>query len=503
MNNNNGSDNINKSEKINHIFNKKLCDLIYVVDDCILGDDIHGIILSLIDEFNKLSINNIRHNLEISQYYAINKEYMKKEGLNKCENCEIVLKYYNTTIYFTNEKNTHLENTDYKNTVSDCIINKGVIRFYIKQKNEDMYKYTMIRIAKINKIDYLKQFKHKLYHNNDAIRKLENNMNIAVNKGQSDAIIALAMTGNLESINIERMKEMVKKINNIIFNSKNALINIQIDKSNELFSYIPDETSIKTAHTVAKTIKNIKKFDHLSIILIPNNEPIILYMENNKNIENPAIPIDSNIIILPTNIINSKFSNLNKNFTIKSISDYFNILIINDNKINNMISSGTQNVSSDNLLRSDRLSRRLRRNDSHSSSSPKRHTMTSNNISRSDILFSEAASSTLLLSKAQEQYPRILQMPSFNNEPITNMSISYKTALKRLEEQIKNIIINNTSEQSLMDGGIDLWDEENHNMVHRGRYTYQTGTIIRDKNNVAIPIKGGLPNEYEYPDIDV
>ena len=332
------------------------------------------------------------------------------------------MKYYNTTIYFINEKNNPYKKTESKIYVNkkitvDCGINRGVIRFYIKQKNDDIYKYTKIRIAKINKSDCFKHFKDVLYHNNDAIIKLENNINIAVNKGQSDAILALAATGNLEPFNIEKMKDMVNKVNNIIFNSKNALVNIQVDKSEEILSYTPDESSIKTAHTIAKTIRSIKDFNHLFILLIPNNEPVVL-TEHNKNIERPAIPIDSNIVIMSRNIINNKFDDLSSNkgkFVIKTISECLSILMINDNKISNIT--------------------------------------------------------------------------SLNNKPITNISISHKTALKRLEEQIKNIT--NSSEQSLMDGGVDLWNEENHNVVHRNRYTYQTGTIIRDQNNVATPIKGG------------
>ena len=67
-------------------FKTDICDMIFVIDNDILGDDMRAIILSLLNNFLSIMANVSIHNIELSQFYVIgtNKQY---------DNCEILLRY--------------------------------------------------------------------------------------------------------------------------------------------------------------------------------------------------------------------------------------------------------------------------------------------------------------------------------------------------------------------------------------------------------------------------
>ncbi len=127
------------SGKLNPKFINELPDLSFVVNDHVLGDDVRLVIYSLIDEFNKLAYGKLTHNVEISQYYSVDKKLFTRDGDTECENCEVVLKYIDATVCLT-------ENKLSKNS-SDCKLGRGIVRFYLKQKNGDCYKYSRIKVV--------------------------------------------------------------------------------------------------------------------------------------------------------------------------------------------------------------------------------------------------------------------------------------------------------------------------------------------------------------------
>jgi len=329
--------------KLDPEFLKELSKLSFVVGDNVLGDDTHAVILSLVDEFNRIAATDLKHNLELSQYYAVGKGLMNKEGSVQCENCEIVLKYVDTTVCITNGRaRQHIDkdnnkyyhtNKNGERTEINCDISRGLVRFYIKQKQGNTFKYTRIRVVKTQMVDSLKHYIESLYQNNDEIEKLEDATGIAISKGQSEAILQTAKAGNLEPITSKGVTNSTSMVNNIIAETKNASTNSQLTKmgSQRIFSDNPIETAVDAANTVAKKFTDAASalYKDLSAVLVPGNEPLRIGNTaatipatvggtgislkstggginsiNRKPVSHRAsIAIDANLAVLPTNNI--------------------------------------------------------------------------------------------------------------------------------------------------------------------------------------------------------
>lgn len=230
---------------------KNLSNLYFIVNDNILSDDIYDVFLSLLDEFDRITENGLIHNLELSQYYAINQGIKEINGKNECENCELVLRYNNNTVCITNG---HIELIK-KETV--CNISRGLIRFYVKERINDVFKYTKVRVVRIDITNSLNQYENSVYQNNDELEKIEEANNKAVAEGQS---------------NFNKSNENEHNINSIINETKKASTNSQLQKMNEnrIISSTPTQSSVDTAHTFSSSLKN----NDVDVFLVPGNEPL-------------------------------------------------------------------------------------------------------------------------------------------------------------------------------------------------------------------------------------
>jgi hypothetical protein len=333
------------SGKMNPLFVEQLSNLAFVVDNNILGDDAHAIILSLIEEFNRIAAIELKHNIELSQYYA------PTEGII-CENCEIVLKYVDTTVCITNGRvRQHIteENNKYYHTNKlgekiqiDCNISRGLVRFYIKQKNGSTFKYTRIRIVNVQMIDSLKQYIDAIYQNNDEINKLEEATNIAISRGQADIISSLSQSGQLEANTSEGFYCATKTIGKISNEAKNAAVHAQMSKMNNqrIVSPVPTQSAVNAANTVANTIMktNAANTNNMVTVLVPNNEPMPL--QAISNIENVPAVIDSKGISTgtlggSTNTMNSNIANSRSSLVVDAnLAVVPTNNIINDESIN-------------------------------------------------------------------------------------------------------------------------------------------------------------------------
>lgn len=314
--------------KLDSGFIEKLSNLAFVVGDNILGDDAHAVILCLIKEFDRISDLNIKHNLELSQYYALGKALTSQRGLSVCENCEIVLRYVDTTVCISDGRvRKHVSEEDGKyyhtskfgeKTQIDCTINRGVVRLYIKQKDGNMYKYTRIRVVSMEIVDSLNKFYNAIYQDDDEIRKLEDASSIAMSKGQTGAYSSSSKRGRLETITSQDIENATNTINDIVDQTKNSVFGAQLGKitNQRGISTVPNQTSVNAANTVAKSIMNTPNANNMSAIVVPNNEPMLLketsnttaVIDNNgiktniKNINSRAsLAVDSNIAVVPTN----------------------------------------------------------------------------------------------------------------------------------------------------------------------------------------------------------
>jgi hypothetical protein len=301
------------SGKMNPLLVNNLSNLAFVVDDKILNDDAHAVILSLIDEFNKIAALDLKHNPEISQYYSVGNGLSDRNGSIICENCEIVLKYADATVCVTNSKMRQNASEDKGNKSEiDCNISRGLIRFYIKQREGNSYKYKKINVVNVQRLNSLQPYLKSIYQNNDEIKRLEEAGNIALTQGQADAIYSTSKTGQLDINNPEEFQNTTRTVNDIITESKNAIVQSQLNKMNNqrILSLVPTQNSVNAANTVANTIMktNTAKISNLTTVMIPNNEPIPLSVDNNvkpvpANITNEGISVKT---VGGTNTMNSR-----------------------------------------------------------------------------------------------------------------------------------------------------------------------------------------------------
>ncbi|XWV24689.1 hypothetical protein QJ856_gp1094 [Tupanvirus deep ocean] len=283
------------SGRLNPLFIEQLSNLSFVVGDNVLGDDVHAVILSLVEEFNRIAATDLKHNLELSQYYAVGKGLTNKEGILVCENCEIVLKYVDTTVCITNGrvrqhisedagKYYHTNKLGERSEV-DCTISRGLVRFYLKQKDGNSYRYTRIRVVNVQSVESLQPFMDAVYQNNDEISKLEEAGNVAISKGQSDAILSTSQSGQLEANTPDEIMCATKTVNNIITEAKNAVVQSQLSKMNNqrVVSTIPTQSAVNAANTVANTIMktNAANSKNVTAVMVPSNEPMPLQADTN------------------------------------------------------------------------------------------------------------------------------------------------------------------------------------------------------------------------------
>ncbi|BCS83352.1 hypothetical protein QLL95_gp0771 [Cotonvirus japonicus] len=266
------------SGRMNPQLLNQLSNLVFIVGDNVLSDDVNSILMSLIQEFNRISTSDLKHNLELSQYYAVGKGLMRNNGTIQCENCELVLKYIDTSICLSNNKIIRTKD----GPSIDCNINRGLVKFFIKQKLGDVYKYTRIRIAKVQSTGTLLPFNDVLYQDNEEINRLDEATNIAINRGQSDIIFNKARRGELNTNTPDALTNTTQNVNQIVSDVKNASISSQISKMNRnrLLSPVPNQTSVNVANTVAQHINNNNPHSNMSVVLVPGGESLPLQSDN-------------------------------------------------------------------------------------------------------------------------------------------------------------------------------------------------------------------------------
>lgn len=305
--------------RINPILSEEISNLCFVVGNKVLGDDISAVIMSLVDEFNVIAQHDLKHDLELSQSYAVIKK-SDEEGIMECGNCEIVLKYVDTTICIKNGRIVSTKEDESKEI--DCDVSHGVVRFYIKQKENNTYKYTPIRIVRIQVVKSLNYFTEALYQNNEEISKLEEATKAALSVGQSQIIKQNIQKGG--------SSDATKMVNQLIENAKNASVSSQFKNtsSEQVMPDVPSLDMVHTANAVAKTVaqSNMGEQHNLTTVLVPGNEPISLSDEPNthhailnkqgivldeeiqkvKPLNRANILVDANLAILPKEHLEEK-----------------------------------------------------------------------------------------------------------------------------------------------------------------------------------------------------
>lgn len=244
-----------------------LADIIFIIDNVILGDAEHAVIISLINEFRQIqsSIPKLRYNFELSQFFAVD-----DTSKDKIMNCEIVLRYENTICIteslFTKENNKYFF-SDVK-TGNIVGIKSGIVKLFIKKtKNDGTIIYNKIIIVKIiNNIS-------KTISNNYDIKRIKNNIDIATCRSQTDTLNAVANTGDLAITNPEQIPKVVAIVNEIIDESNKSSIRSQTNKFFGKLDNIIPEGTINLANII---VDQFGTETDVKFIIVPDFKPIIL-----------------------------------------------------------------------------------------------------------------------------------------------------------------------------------------------------------------------------------
>lgn len=317
----------------------ELSNLIFVTENSILGDVPHAIILSLIDEFHQIwkTIPNLRHSMELSQYFAVDRIS------TKYTNCEIVLKYENAVCI--SESDFNLNKQKYYFVKNDKInfnipkIKYGTIEFYIKKSNGYQIDYTKISVVRLtDTID-----NSQTNWNNESIEQIKKNTDISICRGQTDTLNSIGNTGDfsIKSLSnsnhvdsIEKIPEIISLVNEIIDESKKASINMQINQlhhsQNKHQRNTPSRKIINLGNSIAN-IATIEKAPSM-VVLVPNFKSVVLSGQDIYASKCASILIDVTISIISTAQI-TLFEKLNSDIHIRKITPTLSILISsNDTK---------------------------------------------------------------------------------------------------------------------------------------------------------------------------
>lgn len=530
------------SGKMNPIFIDHLSNLSFVIGDNVLGDDVHAVILSLIEEFNRIATIDLKHNLELSQYYAVGSGLTNKEGILVCENCEIVLKYIDTTVCITNgrvlqhviedgDKYYHVNKMGDK-TLIKCVISRGLIRFYLKQKDGNNFKYMKIDTVNVQKVDSLHPFFDTIYQNSDEINKLENASDVAINKGQSDAILSISKNGHLETNTPNEIMHTTKTVNNIITEAKNAVIQSQLRKMNNqrIISTIPTQSAVNAANTVAKSIlsTNAAKSGNMIAIMVPNNEPTLL--QSDINVDTVSAIIDDNGIVpktsrTGTNTMNSKIVNNRSSLAVDAnVAVIPTKNVISDEKITITPASQKSTTSVTNKLAiavKDIVNKT--ENVVDNISNKVKHLVNGNQSIASVVPISKNLSvmTPLTHDKAEFYVPVPTNEPKISHlsqSAIKTLSTSQRTAFKRYENKLmransSNIPLNQTNQVSRIasngNSSVKRTQEINHhgqnmfldrqfiNSPQRANISLTSNrTIVKPSQNTTMIDSIGISNKY-------
>lgn len=232
---------------------EKLANLMFVVNDRVIGNDGVTVIHSLMREFNRLSAIEIHHDLELSQFYAGGHSLADKHGRVVCENCAIALKYFNAAVCVGGGKIRILNETTGAKPI-DCQIHRGVVKLFLKQMKGYTCKYIPIRVVNIKSVDSLKQYGGHMYTNNEAIQKLTDDAAIAISKSQSSAVRSLARGGQLSTSTPSDLDAAMKYLEELMSPVQEGAVEGQEAAltSSKTFSPVPDYTSLSAANVVAR-----------------------------------------------------------------------------------------------------------------------------------------------------------------------------------------------------------------------------------------------------------
>ena len=248
-----------------------LSTLVFVFNNTVLDNAPHAIIMSLINEFRNISNKqNLVHNLELTQYFAIDKYLLHLDSFTSCENCEIVLKYTNTYCPNLHSGMYHFQKKDSDKEKS---ISKGRIEFYVKQTNLINSETTSIIYHKIYvvKIISIKKIpSNPSYTDPSEINKIIKSGNIIKSRILTDTLEAISDAGSLTIESEADVPNIITQVNEIILEADKSVK--QIKSAVQKFLPIPSEKLISIADIVSKQID----ISGIKLVIVPSPDTNII-----------------------------------------------------------------------------------------------------------------------------------------------------------------------------------------------------------------------------------
>jgi len=253
-------------------FKEDIYNISFIIDDTVLCDDIHAIILSLINDFVTIAQQKILHTIEIAQHYV----YPKKQE-NGIQNCEIVLCF-----------------DIISNNYSD-----GSLRFYAKYQKDNGFFYVPIQLVRINAVKTCQHLNIEQieYQNIDKMQEIEEQKYVAMSRAQTDAIKANTLAKKLSIMNPDDISKVVDVVNEITTKVRDTLTD---DSSFKLS--VPPESTIHIAKVVAKSCAEISKKNNMVFILVPNSDFVINLAIGKMKY---SVLLDANLAIIPLSCLSA------------------------------------------------------------------------------------------------------------------------------------------------------------------------------------------------------
>ena len=253
---------------------ERLSNLVFVYNDHVLGPDATAVVLSMIVDFIRLA--DVRDNIELSKYYSPGSGLIDKNSNVICEDCEIVLRYTDSTVCWSEGKIV-------KEGTADCHLSRGLLRLYLKlHSGEQTYKYEKIHTVNVTSKPQLDQYSNKPYQDIGEMENIGNANRIANVNTQTEILQNLAMSGGLDTSSVSQASKSLYAINDISNKAKQGSVEAQLPLStyNRVTSSAPSQASVNSANTVARSLMQSPKSHNLSALLVPGNENMPLYRSN-------------------------------------------------------------------------------------------------------------------------------------------------------------------------------------------------------------------------------
>lgn len=247
------SDSVKETTMLSKQLQAEMSDIFFVLDNAVLGDDVHAIILSLLEEF--VSLPDLKNNLELSQFYSINCDTTSPSTTIS----QIVLRYNVTSIG--------------SNAMVSCI------KFFVKRmQTSDTYKYTRLRAIHVS---FDKMFvdatKSKMYVRGANLDTMEKTVDMVMGDIQTNTIKTNTLAGTLQIFPSHKIPHALDTVNKIITQTKDLAVQT-LDKMvnpRECTSSIPSNIALDLAIRFADKLKECQD-KNLSTILIPDRNIEIL-----------------------------------------------------------------------------------------------------------------------------------------------------------------------------------------------------------------------------------